>query len=264
VTTITASGDQRLDLKPLVLRRYDYRLKLTLRGKGTGLDALQISHDIQHSQRPLPALAQGENTITFSSGPQEGTITVQGTTNAKNKSKNLSFLDFHPKVSSNFATEPFLQPKADGASITFPIATPGEMTRLRIGAAYRARDARDVWMVQVSFDSGKSFTEAGKLQGPYQGMGKYLVVDNIPSGTRSALVRFAGTQRNTCVLFDERISADYKEPHGGFAPVKITYNWEEGGQTKQDVHVAKSANETYSIRCKEKPTMKAIVLELAR
>lgn len=264
VASITASGDHRLDLKPLVFRRYDYRLKLTLRGQGTGLGALRLSHDIQHSQRPLPALAQGENQITFSSGPQEGTITIQGTTNVKNKGKNLYFLDFHPQLSDRLAVEPFPQPRADGAALTFPVSTPGDMTRLRIGAAYRARDARDVWMVQVSFDGGKTFQEVGRLNGPYQGMGKYFIVDNIPGGTRSALVRFAGTQRNTCVLFDERISADYKEPHGGFAPVKITYTWEEAGQLKQDVHVARTANEIYSIRCTDKPIMKAVVLELAR
>ncbi len=263
VKTLTASGEQRLDLKPLVFCRYDYRLKLTFHGKGTGLDALKIRHDIQHSQRPLPALARGENTITFSSGPQEGTITVQGSTNKKNKSKNLFFLDFHPQIGDNLTTEPFLRPRKDGASITFPIETPGEMTRLRIGAAYRARDPRDDWRVQVSFDGGKSFQEVDQLKGPYQGMGKYVVVEKVPAGTRSALVRFAGTERNTCVLFDERISADYKEPRGAFAPVKITYLWEEAGQPKQHVHVARTANETYSIRCKETPTMKAITLELA-
>jgi hypothetical protein len=264
VARIKESGDQRLDLKPLVLRRYDYRLKFTLHGKGTGLDGLRISHDIQHSQRPLPALGQGENKITFQSGPQEGTITVQGSTNPKNKGKNLSFRDFHPEVSANLATEPFIRPRSGGASITFSIATPGEMTRLRIGAAYRARDVRDVWLVQVSFDGGKSFREVGRLKGPYQGMGSYLVVEDVPAGTRSALVRFTGTERNTCVLFDERISADYREAHGGFAPVKITYSWEEGGQPKRDDHVARAPNETYTIRCAGKPTMKSIVLELAR
>jgi len=264
IARLKTSGEQHLDLKPLVFRRYDYRLKLTLRGQGTGLDALRISHDVQHSQRPLPALAQGENKIAFSAGLQEGTITVQGSTNTKNKDKNLYFMDFHPLVSDKLAIEPFIRPKADGASLTFPVTTPGEMTRLRIGAFYRARDARDAWVVQLSFDGGKSFREVGKLNGPHQGMGKYLVVEDVPPGTRAALVRFAGTERNTCVLFDERISADYKEPHGGFAPVKITYNWEEAGQTKQDVHVARAPHETYAIRCAGKPTMKAIVLELAR
>jgi hypothetical protein len=219
---------------------------------------------VQHSQRPLPALGRGDNRIAFSAGPQEGTVTVQGSTNANNKSKNLYYLDFHPEVSANLAAEPFPRPRSDGAALTFPVATPGDMTRLRIGAAYRARDRRDVWLVEVSFDGGKTFRAAGKLDGPYQGMGKYFVVADVPAGTRSALVRFSGTERNTCVLFDERIAADYREPHGGFAPVKVTYTWEEGGQPKQDVHVARRPNETYTIRCAGSPTMKSIALELAR
>ncbi|MBI1918061.1 MAG: ASPIC/UnbV domain-containing protein, partial [Planctomycetes bacterium] len=75
---VTSSGEKRLDLTPLVLRRYDYRLRFELRGKGTALDAVRIVHDVQHSQRALPALAAGKNTITFSASPPEGTVTVEG------------------------------------------------------------------------------------------------------------------------------------------------------------------------------------------
>jgi hypothetical protein len=76
-------------------------------------------------------------------------------------------------------------------------------------------------------------------------------------------VKLAGRQRNTTCLFDLRIDADYREPRGGFRPVMVTYVWEEGGQEKRDVHVAKAAAETYTITCGAKPLMKSIVLELA-
>ena len=89
VTKITQNGAQTIDLKQLVYRRYDYRLKLTLKGKGTGLDSLKLTNDIQHSQRVLPAIAQGSNTITASAGPAEGTITIEGAT-IDNKGKNLT------------------------------------------------------------------------------------------------------------------------------------------------------------------------------
>jgi hypothetical protein len=84
---------------------------------------------------------------------------------------------------------------------------------------------------------------------------------DVPAGSRKALVKLAGKQRNTTLIFDLRIDADYKEPHGGLAPVKVTYAWEEKGQPKQHVHVAKSADEQFTVRCEEKPVMKAIILE---
>jgi hypothetical protein len=262
VAHVTASGNQRVDLKPFVFRRYDYRLKFVLQGKGTGLDALKIVHDVQHSQRPLPALSQGTNTITFSAEPSEGTITIEGSTDPKNKGKQLVYTDFHPEV-KNLQLERLVVAGGTG-SITFPVQTPGDITRLRIGAFYRARDAQDGWDVQVSFDGGKTFKTVERLQGPTVAFGKYVVFSDVPAGTKSALVRFAGTQRNTTMLFNVRIDADYKEPHGGFRPVKVTYVWEENGQVKQDAHVARKPNETYAITCAAKPVMKSIVLELAQ
>ena len=97
VATIDKAGPQKIDLKKLVLRRYVYILRFVMKGKGTGLDALKISNDIQHSQRPLPVLDQGDNTITFSAG-SEGTITIEGATSIdpKDKGKQVTFDDFHP------------------------------------------------------------------------------------------------------------------------------------------------------------------------
>jgi hypothetical protein len=92
-------------------------------------------------------------------------------------------------------------------------------------------------------------------------MSKALTLSDVPPGSQAALVKFAGKQRNTTLIFDLRIDADYREPHGGQAPVKVTYAWEENGQAKQHVHVAKSAEEQFTIRCEQKPVMKSIVLE---
>lgn len=260
IGSATASGDGHVDLKPFVFRRYDYQLKFVLNGKGTGLDSLKIVHPIQHSQRPLPALAEGPNTISFSSD-NEGTVTIEGSTDPKNKGKQLIYTDFHPETKG--ITPDLLRLAGNDGEVTFPIETPADMTRLRIGAMYKCRDAADVWDVQVSYDDGKTFKSVEKLQGPYVSMGKYLVLSDVPAGTRKALVRFSGSQRNTTMLYNVRIDADYKEPHGGFAPVKVTYTWEENGQEKQDVHIIRHPTETYSIYCNAAPTMKSIVMELA-
>jgi hypothetical protein len=257
---LTASNEQHLDLKPFVFRRYDYRLKFVLNGKGTGLEALKITHPIQHSQRPLPALTAGDNKISFSAD-NEGTITVEGSMDDGNRNKQLHYTDFHPEKKN--IGDKIAALTGGSGEITFPIATPGDLKRLRIGAFYRARDARDGWDVQVSFDEGRTFRTVDRLAGPFVGMGKYITVSEVPAGTRSALVRFAGTQRNTLILQNARIDADYSEPRGGFRPVKIMYRWEESGQPKEDIHIARQPGESYTITCAARPTMKAIVLELA-
>ena len=216
---------------------------------------------IQCSQRALPSLAQGENTITFSAGPDEGTVTVEGTTYENNKGKNVAVADFHPTLRN--VQPQYFRVKGTPADVTIPIATPGEMTRLRFGGHYRARDKADQWTVEVSFDGGKTYRTVDNYSGPTQGKCKYITVSDIPAGTTEARVRWSGTQRNTTCLFLVAIDADFKQPHGGYRPVKITYVWEEGGIEKRDVHVAARPQETYKIVCQSKPAMKSIWLELA-
>jgi hypothetical protein len=262
VSKITASGDQKIDLKPLVYRRYDYLLKLVLTGKGTGIDALTISHDFQHSQRALPALDKGANKLSLSAGPAEGTITIEGSTvPEKVKGKQLSYKDFNPVV--NNLSDTNLAVTGGKGDVTFPIEVPGDLVRLRTSAHYRARDAKEGWDVQVSFDEGKTFKTIDRYAGPVAGYCKSTVFSEIPAGTRKALIRYAGNQVSTTLLFACRIDADYKEPNGGFAPVKATLSWEEKGQARQHVQVAKATEDNFAIDCAEKPVMKALVLELA-
>jgi hypothetical protein len=261
VARLTASGEKKVDLNPLVLRRYDYRLKFELRGRGTQLDALGLVHDIQHSQRPLPALDKGDNTITFAAGPSEGTITVEGSTNPAASGKQLIYSDFHPQV-EGFEKNLFIGPSGKG-SITFPVTTPGDLVRLRFGTHYRARDARDGLDYQVSFDSGKTWKTVDRAAGPTPGDCKYVLFEEVPTGVRKALVRFAGTSRNATGIFNFRVDADYREPAGGFRPVRVRYTWEEDGKSKHDVRLVRRPQETYTIHCDAKPVMKSITLELA-
>ena len=176
--------------------------------------------------------------------------------------KQLTYLDFHPKL-QDMGQDQMRPPYGKPGIASFTAVTPGDMTRLRLSAHYRARDALDGYEVDVSFDDGKTFAKVGQLSGPTSATTKYMVFSAIPKNTRRALLRFTGTQRNTTVMMDMRISVDYTEPHGGFTPVKITYLWEENGVSRKDVHIAKRPRETYSIQCSAKPKMKSIVLELA-
>jgi len=259
---LNAGGDQKIDLKPLVYRRYDYRLKFVLKGKGTGLDALKITHDIQHSQRPLPALAQGSNTVKFSAGPAEGTITQEAHFNPEWKSKQLFFMDFSPEV-TGLSGFPLRIGETGKGELTYTINTPNDMLRLRFGGQFRARDQRDGFDMLVSLDEGKTWKPAGRMAGPTPGHSQFFTFADIPAGTKSAKVKLSGQQFNTTCLFGFRLDADYKEVSGGFRPVKVTYVWDENGAEKRNEKIVKTADESYTIDCATKPTMKSLIVELA-
>lgn len=261
VATVERPGVQEIDITRFALRRYVYRLRVVLEGREAGVDRLKFSHAIQCSQRALPTLDAGANRISFSAGPQTGTITIEDATTGGQEGKQVTPVDFHPVLDRvaprNFALQ------ADGGSVTYTVDTPGDLTQLRFGGFYRLRDARDAWDLQVSFDGGKNFRSVAKQTGPHQGICRYVTVSEVPAGTKSAQVRWVGTVRNTTCLFSLRIDADYAQPHGGIAPVQVTYVWDEGGVEKREVHTARSPQETYEIVCVAKPKMKSIVLERA-
>ena len=261
VQKITATGDVKIDLSKLVLRRYDYRLKFEMTGDGTGLHELKLTHDVQHSQRPLPALAEGPNTITFSADPPEGTIIIEGSTYAANKGRALVVGDFHPVI-DGFAEAQLLLNKNEG-SITFPVETPGAMTRIRFGCFAQMTNPNAGLDLDVSFDGGTTWKPA--LKGNYEGRfaGLWTTCSDVPPATRKALVRYTARGSGNTSIANLRIDADYREPAGGFRPVKVTYLWSEDGVDKTDVHVARTVKETYTITCAKKPLMKSLVMELA-
>ncbi len=261
VRKLTSSEEATIDLKPLVHRRYDYRLKFVLKGKGTGLQGLTIRHDVQHSQRPLPALAAGENTIRFSSGA-EGTLSVEGSHYAAHRGKQVLITDFHP-TANNVTLLDQIVVKGKKGDLTFPVEAPGDITRVRFGLSGRVHDKNDAWTLGVSFDDGKTFKAIDTLQGPARFASKWVTAADVPPGTRKVLVRYEGTNVATAMIFNLRVDVDYREPQGGFAPVKITYAWDENGQEKQSVHIASKPADVYTIKCDAKPTMKSIALELA-
>ena len=265
IAKFEAGGEQKVDLKNLVFRRYDYRVKVELRGAGTGLDSLKLTNDIQHSQAPLPTLLAGENKITFSAGPAEGTVTYEGSTSPANvKGKQLAYTDFHP-VLKDLAPDLLRVGPTNRGEATFKLATPGELIRIRLDSFYRCRDLNggDYWDVEASFDNGNTWKKAGRLDKAQPGCSQYITISDVPAGLKEALVRFSGVQCNTTCMFGLRLDADYKEPCGGFRPVKISYTWDENGQEKKDVHIAKTPSEAYTITCGAKALVKSFTVELA-
>jgi hypothetical protein len=219
----------------------------------------------------LPALTQGDNTITFGAGPQEGTVTIEGAMDlpAKESGKQLRWSDFHPQV-EGFDPHKMPSTEGKGGSITFPVKTPGDITRLRASDYFLSQGQDSMFVIDVSFDDGKNWktvdqpTKEDLWQEDRRFVARYTKDSDVPAGARAALVRYRATGSAKTSLFNARIDADFKEPAGGFRPVQVTYIWEEGGIEKKDVHIARTAQETYKIKCDSTPVMKSIILELAK
>jgi len=261
LSTVETAGPQSLDLTDVVFRRYDYQVRFTFNGASTGLNRLKFYNDIQHSQRPLPALDKGSNTLTFSAGPAEGTVSIDGSCDPDMKGKQVTLYDYNPAV-KGLNKPGFWVGETGSGEVTFPIEAPGEIVRLRVGMQYRIREATDAWDVQVSYD-GQKFDSIKKITGPTGGESTQFAFDKVEAGKKKIWVRFSGTSRNATGMLALRVDADYKEPFGGFAPIKVTYQWKEGAQDKQQVFEAKKAEETWKIDCVEKPLMRTIILERA-
>ena len=210
------------------------------------------------------ARMESDNTITFTAGPHEGTVTYEGATSVdfRDKGRNLFYKAFHPELTGDMRTDG-MRIESKG-SVIFPITTPGDMSRIRCNAFWRARDKQDGYDVEVSYDGGQTFRPVIRLGGPIVGETKYFTISAVPAGTRSAQLRFSGRTVNTTMLFGLRIDADYRQPHGGFRPVKITYVWEENGQSRSDEHVAITPQDRYMIRCGPKTMVRSFAVELAR
>ncbi|MFB3891751.1 MAG: hypothetical protein ACE15C_06980 [Phycisphaerae bacterium] len=260
VATVTSAEAQKIDLKKFILRRYDFRLKFEL-AKGSDIQSLAIGCDIQHSQRPLPALDKGDNKITFSAGPQTSTITYEANNKSTHGGKQVAYTDYHPILDNLKADGLTVQGKE--GKLTIPVAVPGEMTGLRFGCCYRTWGDSDSWEFQASFDDGKTFRKIADAPAQKFGCSSWCEVKDIPAGTKAALVRYIGKSPSSNMMYSFRIDADYKTPNFGFRPVKVTYLWDEGGVEKKDEHVAAKADDTWTIKCEGKPRMKSIILELA-
>ena len=207
-----SAGDQALDLKKYIFNRYDYRLRFELKGAGTGVDALKIVNDFQHSQAPLPTLLDGENKITFRAGEAQGTITYEPAMHEPKKEVNvLTVAAFHP-VLKGLQEKNFLPLEGSGGKgeATLKIATPGELLRVRLSMHYRCRDpnGKDAWDVDVSFDGGGVWQKLAHVDKGRPDGTKYVVFDQVPGGKKEALLRFSATQKNTTAIFGLRIDAD--------------------------------------------------------
>jgi len=263
IKEINGKFNEEIDVKDKVFRRYDYYVRLAMAGD-VAVAALEIENDIQHSQRALPALGQGPNAVTVHAGPAVNTVTAAPSLHQDIGNKNEKLSGFRP-VLEGARHEGSVINSGGRGSVTFPVATPGDIRSVRFGGHFRADGNNQGVGLMLSFDGGRSWAEAGSVPGPYRGYCKYVEYDRVPPGARTVLVRY---QLSGASILSLRADVDYwdtpdgrKPRSGAFPPFVVTYVYKDGAEKRVPL-VVKQSPAKFSITCGSKPEMRSIIVEV--
>lgn len=266
----TGNAPNTVDLGERILRRYAYWLKIEIQSTsetGAGLEVLEIENDIQHAPRTLPWINQGTNTITVAA---DGDSTLATQTIACRITADAKFTKNETTQSMGVAFENLKV--QDGScwwqggvgSMTVPIEVPGDLAALNFGGHIRARGARDVVKMLLSFDEGKSWKEAARIAGPTPATTNYFRFAAVPVGVRKALLRYELSGNNTIGIFSFRVDADYRDPRAaaGIRPIQVVYRWKENGELKTQQTTIQTLPQRWQIDTKGNPALLSVTCEM--
>jgi hypothetical protein len=266
----TGKQSATVDLGARILRRYSYLLKFEIRSattSGAGLDALSITNDIQHAPRTLPWLVKGKNTITVAADGDARLATrtiscrigedAAFDKNETTRTMGVKFENVDVRGGSCWW-------KGGVGTMTVPIETAGHMSAIRFGAQIRARGERDQIRMLLSFDEGKTWTEAAKMAGPTPGTTRYFRYAAIPAAAKKALLRYELSGNNTVGIFSFRVDADYVDPIAaqGKPSFTVTHRWKENGVEKSKTMPVEALRASYNIETLADPEMVSVTYEM--
>jgi hypothetical protein len=237
----TATGEQPVELKlrDEVNGAYEVLVKVQLQGKAAAADA-QLRHlafdaVTMLNSKTQPSLRLGQNTVYVGAGEQTGSTVVWPEFQADRyrrcavDSHNVKTAEKHPGyLGAMFAERP-----NDDAYVVFRLDVPRDMTRLVYGGRFYNRAPKAQINLEHSFDGGKTWQTSYTLTEtrPPWDVIHYEKVDDVPSGTRAALVRYrwqaSEAGANACSIFDVRMEANYKPADAGPRPLEVTFTWNE-------------------------------------
>jgi hypothetical protein len=262
----TGASDATIELKERVLRRYAYLLKIEITAsapRSAGLNALSIENDIQHAPRTLPWLGKGANTITVASD-MDARIASKAITGRITPDPKFTKNETAAGVGVQFDNLDFRYDacwwKGGAGTMTVPIDTPGDLVGLRFGAQVRARGDKDRIKMALSYDGGKTWSDAAEIAGPTAGTTRYFKTSAVPAGVRKALLRYTLTGNNTVGIFSFRVDADYRDPLAAAVvrPFTVTHKWRENGQEKSAKTTVTRLPFTYQIHTDADPEVVSV------
>ncbi|MFH1706601.1 MAG: hypothetical protein ABIF71_01590 [Planctomycetota bacterium] len=212
----------------------------------------------------MPFLVNGINQFTVERESTTGTITIEPKLTLDPEfTKNESLLSMGATTNAVNPNGAIWDDCATPVYVTFPITTPGNMTKLRIAVMYSLRMPGDKMAIQVS-TNGTTFTQIHerKAQDTAEGVKAPVNVEytSMPPGTRNMWVKFirTGIARAVGISGHLRIDADYVEAGANQLPFKIKHEWTDSGGVHTHIESVTTTPHTYSISVSGEPTLNAV------
>ena len=234
-------GENQADLKLIneVNGSYEVLVKVTLLAKTNPsvvqLKSIQFDTITEVNGKTQPQLKLGKNTVYVGTGEQTESIVfwpeLQASRykpyaveeqNIKSEEKNQGYYGtLHP-----------VTPNTEGY-VVFKINAPTDATSITYGGRFSNRVPKSHIDLRHSFDGGKTWIQSYSLtdtKAPWDVI-HYETINNIPTGTRSVLFKYAmttpGTEAPSCNIFAVRMELNHKLAAPGDGPVEVTFNWSE-------------------------------------
>ncbi len=273
VYSTTSNGTFRvnIDIGSYIYRRYSYHLKFVLSTGGSledvGIDSLTVSNLIQHAQRAMPFLVQGNNEFSVDTGPAISTLTIAPRLTTATVSpdfyQNETLTTMHADISGMWVYSRDLYVDNSGqGSVTFPVSTPGEIIALRMGGVFMLIGPNDRVEWQLSTTGPNSgFSTIHQVRHSDKVVPDYFIYEGLPASTRNVWVRIKTYEVDEAGIVSYlRIDADYREHGATRLPFNIKHQWTENGIQMEHTELITTVPHRYSINCVEEPEMTALTI----
>jgi hypothetical protein len=229
-----ASGDNAADLQLIeqVNGAYEVLVKVHLQSASNPGDAQLRSIAFETitavNSKTQPQLNIGRNTVYVGAGEQTGSIVVwPELQNDRYKvwaveSHNIQTREKHEGWNGVMGVADASQE----GHVVFRIDAPQDLTRLTQGARMYVRSPGARIDFEHSFDEGKSWQKSfsfSDTEQPWDDI-HHQVIEDIPAGTRSVLVKYVLKDAS---LYSLRMEANHKSAVDDFQPLEVTFNWSE-------------------------------------
>jgi hypothetical protein len=214
---------------------YEVLVKVSLRGAGARLNAIEFDTLTMLNSKTQPQLTLGKNTVHVSAGDPTGSIVCWPDLRDGKaqpyvvEQRNVVF----EKENNGFQGTLHAARPNEEAYVVFRMDAPGDVTRVQYGGRLYNRAPGAHIDFLHSFDGGKSWTKSYSLTDTKQPWDviRYETVKEVPAGTRSVLFKYllnaSAAERDACSLYAVRMETNYRPVDTTFRPVEVTFNWSE-------------------------------------